>query len=92
MYSTRNDSPMAMKTLRSINVSRARHGIDAVTSQRMAAREPPNTEPHPSGRAVNLDGFAHIVGTRGIETAGASEERRKKYLIASQQREDGCGG
>ena len=83
---------MAMKTLRSIKSSRARHGVDAVTSQRMAAREPPDAEPNPLGRAVHLDGFAHVIGARGIETTGAPEERRKKYLIASQQREGGCGG
>src|SRR5204863_3434871 len=70
MYSTRNDSRIAIKTRRSIRQSRARHRIGAVASQRVAASKPPHAEPDAFGRTVDLDCFAHVVGARRIEAAG----------------------
>lgn len=46
-----------------------------MAAERMAAREAAGTEPDAFRRPVDLDGFAHVVGARGVEAAGTRKQR-----------------
>lgn len=59
-------------------------------SERVTSNQPPEAHPRASRRAVQANGFGHVVRAGRLEPAAArEEERREKELIRAQQAENG---
>jgi hypothetical protein len=52
-----------------------RDRVEAVVAERVAARQPPKTEPDALHRAMGADGLGHIVSARGLKSATSREQR-----------------
>ena len=68
-----------------------RHRIEPVAPEGMAARQPPDAEPHPACGAVAAHRFGHVVRARRLKPAAAGEQRRQQDFIRAQESEH-CGG
>src|SRR5579859_3408389 len=67
--------------------------IEASRRERLAAKQPPDSQPAAPVPAVALDSLVGVVGAGRVETAGAAEEAREGELVApdGQEHEPGHG-
>jgi hypothetical protein len=64
-----------------------RHGIEAALGERAAASEALEGQQAAAASAVASDSFRRVIRAGGIKLAGASQERREKNLIQTDERE-----
>src|SRR5207253_6300276 len=75
------------RTARKMRFSISRDGVPTSRIQRMAVREPPQSEPDAAQKAVLFDGLHHVDGAGRLEPAHRRQDRRDDAFVETEQQE-----